>query len=244
MFNRYEIVGMRGNQEIRNSYFKTLKALPERRSLGQNVYESLRKAIVRGDIIPESRLVETHVADAFGISRTPVREAIHKLERESLLRKNPAGGFYVAELTRADIEETFGIRSVLESYAARLAAVKHREEDLLPLDEKISEYQKYLDRGEMKALLRINTEFHDLLYALSRSPRLIRMINDLKDQIYRFRQVILKVEKMARASNHDHRLMLQYIRKRDEDRVESLVKEHILRGQEVVLREFDSQQMK
>jgi DNA-binding GntR family transcriptional regulator len=70
------------------------------------------------------------------------------------------------------------------------------------------------------------------------------MINDLKDQIYRFRQVILKVEKMARASNHDHKLMLKYIRKRDEDRVERLVKEHILRGQEVVLREFDIQDVK
>jgi DNA-binding GntR family transcriptional regulator len=238
------MVGMRGNQKIENSYFKTLKALPERTSLGQNVYESLKRAIVRGDLIPESRLVETRVADALGISRTPVREAIHKLERESLLRKNPAGGFFVAGLTRADIEETFGIRSVLESYAARLAAVNHREEDLAPLDEKIREYQKCLDKEETKALLRINTEFHDLLYALSRSPRLIRMINDLKDQIYRFRQVILKVEKMARASNHDHRLMLKYIRKRDADRVERLVKEHILRGQEVVLREFDIQDMK
>ncbi len=235
---------MRGNQEIKNSYFKKLKALPERRSLGQNVYESLKRAIVRGDLISESRLVETRVADALGISRTPVREAIQKLERESLLRKSPAGGFFVAGLTRADIEETFGIRSVLESYAARLAALKYREEDLAPLDQKISEYQKHLDRGETTALLRINTEFHDLLYALSQSPRLVKMINDLKDQIYRFRQVILNVEKMARASNHDHRLMLKYIRKKDSDRVESLVKEHILRGQEVVLREFDIQDMK
>jgi DNA-binding GntR family transcriptional regulator len=235
---------MRANQEIKNSYFKKLKALPERTSLGQKVYESLKRAIVRGDLMPESRVVETRVADALGISRTPVREAIHKLERESLLRKNPAGGFFVAGLTRADIEETFGIRSVLESYAARLAAVKHREEDLAPLDEKIREYQKYLDRGETEALLRINTEFHDLLYGLSQSPRLIKMINDLKDQIYRFRQVILQVEEMARASNHDHRLMLKYIRKRDSDRVERLVKEHILRGQEVVLREFDIQEMK
>ena len=236
--------GMRANEEITNSYLKTLEALPERRSLGQNVYESLKRAIVRGDLIPESRIVESRVADALGISRTPVREAIHKLERESLLWKNPAGGFFVAGLTRNDVEETFGIRSVLESYAARLAAVKHREEDLAPLDAKIREYQKYLDRGEMKALLRVNTDFHDLLYALSRSPRLIRMINDLKDQIYRFRQVILRVEEMARASNRDHRLMLEYIRKRDADRVESLVKEHILRGKQVVIQEFDIQAMK
>ncbi len=184
-------------------------------------------------------MVESRVAEAMGISRTPVREAIHKLEREGLLHQNPTGGFFVTGLTRADIEETFGIRSVLESYAARLAATKHRQQELEPLEKKIIEYQKCLDKGEMDALLRINTEFHDLLYALSRSPRLIRMINGLRDQIFRFRRVILKMEKMARMSNRDHKQMLGFIRRRDADGVEKVVREHILRGQEVVLKEFD-----
>ncbi len=91
----------------------------------------------------------------------------------------------------------------------------------------------------MNALLRINTEFHDLLYALSRSPRLIKMINDLQDQIYRFRQVLLKTEENAGISNEDHKLMLKLISKRDLEGVESLVREHILRGQGIVLKEFD-----
>ena len=169
--------------------------------MGQYVYDNLKQAIVRGEVDPGSRVVESRVAEALGISRTPVREAIHKLEREGLLRQNPTGGFFVMGLNRADIEETFGIRGVLESYAARLAAVKHRQEELKPLAEKISEYQQCLDRKEMDELPRINTEFHDLLYALSRSPRLIKMINDLKDQIFRFRQVILKMEEMAMISN-------------------------------------------
>ena len=228
----------------KESYFKSLKALPARQSLGQDVYRNLKQAIVKGDLNPESRVIESRLADALGISRTPVREAIHKLEREGLLYQNPGGGFFVAGLTRADIEETFGIRSVLESYAARLAAIKHREEDIAPLEEKSNEYQLYLDRKDMDALLRINTEFHDLLYALSQSPRLIKMINDLKDQIYRFRRVILKVDKMARLSNEDHRLMLKLIRKRDAEGVEKLVRVHILRGQSVVLKEFDIQDKK
>ena len=224
--------------------FKGLDALPARKSLGQYVYENLRQAIVRGELDPGSRVVESRVAEALGISRTPVREAIHKLEREGLLSQNPTSGFSVKGLSRADIEETFGIRSVLESYAARLAAIKHRQEELEPLEEKINEYQQCLDRKDMEALPRINTEFHDLLYALSRSPRLIKMINDLKDQIFRFRQVILKMEEMAKISNNDHRLMLQSIRERDADVVEKLVREHILRGQDVVLDEFDMQNMK
>ena len=229
-----------GNSQSKNSGFETLKSLPERRSLGQDVYGKLKQAIVKGDLPPDSRLIESRMANVMGISRTPVREAIHKLEREGLLRHNPSGGFFVVGLTRSDIEETFGIRSVLESYAARLAAAHHKgEEELDPLEQKIHKYQLYLARGDLKALLRINTEFHDLLYALSRSPRLIKMISDLQDPIYRFRQVLLKTEENARISNEDHKLMLKLISKRDLEGVESLVREHILRGQGIVLKEFD-----
>ena len=219
--------------------FRGLESLPERRSLGQDVYLRLRQAILRGELAPGSRLVESRLAGALGISRTPVREGIHKLERENLVRQGPSGGFFVAGLTREDVWETFGIRAVLESYAARLAAVKHEKKDLVSLDQKIREYQACMDRGSLDPLLRINTEFHDQLYALSRSPRLIKMINDLRDQIFRFRQVLLKTEEWARISNEDHRLMLTFIRKRDEEGVERLVREHILRGQEVVLKDFE-----
>ena len=218
---------------------KDFRALPERRSLGHSVYENLKGAIIEGSLAPESRVVETRFAQALGISRTPVREAMHKLEREGLLRQDPKGGFYVVGLTREDIEEAFGIRGVLESYAARLATVRHQEEELAPLEEKLVEYRDCLDLCHMEELPRINTDFHDLLYGLSRSPKLVKMINDLRVQIFRFRQVILKIEAMARASNEDHRLMMEAIRARDGDRVEVLVREHILRGQDIVLREFD-----
>jgi DNA-binding GntR family transcriptional regulator len=220
-------------------HFERLRSLPARRSLGQSVFERLKRAIIQGDFGPGSRLVESRLATALGISRTPVREAIHKLEREGLLRQDPNRGFFVAGLGRADIEETFGIRSVLESYAARLAAVRHQEGDLQVLKEKLRDYQGCLDRGDLGALPQINTEFHDLLYRLSRSPRLIKMIHDLRDYIYRYRVVILKVKAMAELSNSDHRSMLEAMRARDAEGVEKLVREHILRGQDIVLREFD-----
>lgn len=218
--------------------FTGLQSLPARRSLGQGVYERLKQAIVQGDFDPGSRVVESRLAAALGISRTPVREAIHKLEREGLLRQAPGRGFFVEGLGRADIEETFGIRSVLESYAARLAAIRHLEGELQPLEEKLEEYQRGLDRGDLKVLPQVNTEFHDLLYGLSRSPRLVKMINDLRDHIYRYRLVLLKVGKMAELSHADHRLMLAAMKQRDPDRVETLVKEHLLRGRDIVLKEF------
>jgi DNA-binding GntR family transcriptional regulator len=233
---------MTGKAQWRESEFRIFKSPPARRSLGVHVYETLKQAIVRGDLAPGSRVVESHVAGAMGISRTPVREAIHKLEREGFVRRSVSSGFEVAGLTAAEIRETFGIRSVLESYAARLAAVTHRPEELEALYTKIDEYQDHLDRHRPDALAKINTEFHDLLYALSRSPKLVKMINDLRDHIYRFRQIILRRADMARQSNEDHKQMLRMIERRDAEGVEMVVREHIMRGQDAVLRELDEEQ--
>ncbi|MBI5579814.1 MAG: GntR family transcriptional regulator [Deltaproteobacteria bacterium] len=217
-----------------------LKAMPERKSLGQMVYENLRQTIVRGSIAPGTRLVESQIAEAQGISRTPVREAIHKLERERFIERLPHGGFSVLELSREEIVETFGIRSVLEGYAARLAAINHQPGQLKRLKEKIDEFQRLLDTKHLEGLPQVNTEFHDLLYALSNSPRLIRMIDALRDHIYRYRQIILKEAGRARTSNEDHRLILESIRTRDAEGVEQLVREHILRGQQMALNAFES----
>ncbi len=216
-----------------------LKSLPPKKSLGQTAYEKLKQAVVRGDFPPASHLVENKVATALGISRTPVREAIHKLEREGLLKRFPSGGYFVVGLSREDIEETFGIRSALESYAAKVATLRHKEKELLPLEEKIRQYHECLDEDRIEELTLINTEFHDLLYGLSRSPKLIRLINEVRDPVYRFRKVLLNVKEMARLSNEDHKLMMAHIRKRDADVVEKLVREHVLRGREVILRHFD-----
>jgi len=232
---------MRQKVELNNLDFGSLQALQARKSLGEHVFDSLKQAIIRGNMSPGEWLVESHIADTLGISRTPVREAIHKLEREGLIERQPRGGFTVLGLTRDDIEETFGIRAILEGYAARLAAIKHQEKELALLERKIEEFEKCMQKKQLDNLTRINTEFHELLYALSKSPKLVHMINGLTDQIYRFRQIILKETRMAKISNDDHKQMLGFIRKRDADGVEALVRAHIIRGQEMVLEEFDRQ---
>jgi len=234
---------MRKRAALNNLDLGPLQAFQERKSLGEHVFESLKHSIVRGKISSGEWLVESHIAETLGISRTPVREAIHKLEREGLIERQPRGGFTVLGLEREDIEETFGIRSVLEGYAARLAAVKHAAQELEDLENKIDEFQTALDHKKMNLLPAINTEFHDLLYSLSKSPKLINMINGLRDQIYRYRQMILKERKFASTSNLDHKKMLKYIRKRDAEGAERLVRDHILRGQEMVLKEYDRQRL-
>ena len=229
---------MRKKAELKGFDPGPLQVLQERKPLGQHVFDNLKQAIIRGNIAAGEWLVESHIAEMLGISRTPVREAIHKLERERLIERQPRGGFTVLGLNRDDIEETFGIRSVLEGYAARLATLKHQPKELIALEKKIEEFTQCLDKKQMDALPGINTEFHELLYDISKSPRLIYMINGLRDQIYRFRQIILKNKQLANISNEDHIQMLKFMHKRDAQQVENLVREHILRGRDVVLKEF------
>jgi DNA-binding GntR family transcriptional regulator len=223
--------------------FKNLGTVPARRSLGQYVYYNLKQAIVLGEMAPGSRVVESRVAGAMKISRTQVREAIHKLEREGFLKRGAGGGLYVAGLSRAEIREVFEIRSVLESYAARLAAVRHRGKDLAALEEKIREFDVILEQGRLEDLPLVNTDFHDMLYALSRSPKLIEMVNDLRDQIQRFRVIILRNQSCAGRSNEDHKMIVKFMKRRDEEGVVRVMREHMLRGQSIVLQKFDREDL-
>ena len=215
----------------------------ERRSLGQDVFDYLKNAIIDQTIEPGARLVESKIADMLGISRTPLREALHKLEREDWIEKNPSGGFQVVTLTKDDIEQTFGIRSVLEAYAARLAAENHQDRDLAPLEKKIEEFKVCLESNDSDNLQKINTQFHDLLYALSKSPKLIKMINQLRAQISIFRQIILKQNKYAHKSNEDHVKMLAAIKNRDGETVEQLVRDHIIKGKNAALKGIKQEEM-
>lgn len=209
----------------------------DRKSLGQNVFEYLKTAIIDQTIEPGSRLVESKISAMLGISRTPLREALHKLEREDWIEKSPSGGFQVVSLTKNDIEETFGIRCVLEAYAARLAAENHHDKDLVPLEQKMKEYRQCLIlKEDIDKLQKINTEFHDLLYSLSKSPKLIKMVNQLRAHISRFRQIILKQYGYALQSSDDHAKMIEAIKKRDGAAVEQLVKDHIIKGKDAVLK--------
>lgn len=210
-----------------------------RKSLREEVYDSLKKSILHGKLKGGQRLLEEQLAHQIGISRTPVREAFHKLERDELVTRLPKGGFAVREFTKEDVEEIFGIRSALESYAAYLATLHISPEKISNLEKKIEETEKALKSGDDDKVVQLHTEFHDLLYKSCRSKKLIEMINNFRDYFYRYRPALLHTEKGMRDSIEGHRQMLAAMKKKNPRLVERLVRNHLARGKEIIIKEIN-----
>lgn len=215
----------------------------KRKSLREVVYDSLKKSILHGKLKGGQRLIEETLAHQIGISRTPVREAFHKLERDDLVSRLPKGGFAVREFTKEDVEEIFGIRIALESYAAYLAAVHIPPDKIDALEKKVSESESAMGKGDGEKAVQLYTEFHDLLYKSCKSKKLIEMINNFRDYFYRYRLALLHTPSGFKTSISDHRQMLEAMKKRNPRLVEKLVRTHLERGKEIVLKEIDEGRM-
>lgn len=209
-----------------------------KRGLSHSIYETLRRGILRGEIPAGQRFVEEKLASVLGASRTPVREALQRLRQEELLDKLKYGGYEVRHIASKEIEEIFGIRSVLESYAAVLATRRMDQDLLAGLRGIIQRSRAALEKGQVEELISLNTEFHEKLYKASGSERLYKMIQELRDHFYRFRRVILSRGTMPETSLRDHERMMRAMTKMDEKAVERIVRQHILRGMAVVLKEI------
>jgi DNA-binding GntR family transcriptional regulator len=133
------------------------------RFLREQVYKSLKASILNQALPQNKRLVEERLAEELGTSRTPVREAIQKLEKEGLIHKLSKGGYAVSAITDGDIEEILGIRGILEGYAAYLATTRVTDDDLKFLEEIVNREEQCLKRRELEECVRLNTEFHDRL---------------------------------------------------------------------------------
>ena len=128
-------------------------------TIREEVYKYLRHKILSGEIGPDERLVESKLAEEIGTSRTPVREALHKLEMENLIQSIPRVGYVVREITPDELDEILQIRLALESLSAKWAAAKISAEELNRLDEIIALTDKSIDAGEMDAVIELDGEF-------------------------------------------------------------------------------------
>jgi DNA-binding GntR family transcriptional regulator len=190
-------------------------------SLRQKVYEALRQEIRGGSILPGDLLRERELADVYGVSKTPVREALSLLEQENLVKAIPRAGYMVTQLTFRDLQEVHQLRVTLESMAARLAAENITEEELRELEGLIA-------TSEPEEALVFNHKFHSAIARASGNSRLAKMIEQLLDDTDRW--AALDVARLSPAVLLiGHRAELEALRTRDPDVAEKAMREHVQR---------------
>ncbi|KUO60511.1 MAG: GntR family transcriptional regulator [Gracilibacter sp. BRH_c7a] len=192
--------------------------------LREIVLEALREAIINGVLIPGERLMEIQLAEEMGVSRTPVREAIRKLELEGFVVMIPRKGAYVAGVSFKDVKDVFEIRAALEGLAAGLAAEKVTQEEVEQM-ERALHYEREPD--SLEEMVQSDTDFHALLYKASRNERLISILANLREQIQRFRTTSLAVPGRPKTAIQEHRAMVDAIARHDVEDAQSLAAAHI-----------------
>ncbi|HOP74477.1 MAG TPA: GntR family transcriptional regulator [Bacillota bacterium] len=195
--------------------------------LRELVFESLREAIISGQLRPGERMMEIQLAEEMGVSRTPVREAIRKLELEGLVEMIPRKGAYVAGLSLRDIADVFEIRRALEGLAAELAADRITDEELERLERYLVIISEQIEAGNLEEVVQTDTDFHTLLYQASRNNRLSQIINNLREQIQRFRTTSLSYPGRMKAALEEHRKIVEAISSRDGEQARRIAQEHI-----------------
>lgn len=195
--------------------------------LRELVFESIREAIIGGQLPPGERLMEIQLAEEMGVSRTPVREAIRKLELEGLVVMIPRKGAYVSGLSMKDISDVFEIRGALEGLAAELASERITDEELENMERHLVRISEGIEKGDITSVVEIDTDFHSMLYTASRNQRLGQIINNLREQIQRFRQTSLSYPGRMRVALEEHRRIIEAISARDAELARKLAAEHI-----------------
>lgn len=172
--------------------------------LREVVFENIRTAIQSGELRPGERLMEVQLAESLGVSRTPVREAIRKLEKAGLVTITPRRGVYVAEISLEDTENILEIRGCLEGKAAELAAERITNEQVKALHACLTSFIAHLGKNQMKEALKEDVEFHRIIRQASKNQQLIQILEDLSEQVNRFRMVYLKDAAEAPSLPEEH----------------------------------------
>lgn len=205
------------------------------RPLGEMVYEALRDAIVNQTLKPGERLMETELAEEIGVSRTPVREAIRKLELEGYVVMIPRKGAYVSGLSIKDINEVFEIRGTLEALAAGLSAERATEEEIEEMKKDLEMEAHLWETSDLLKTIEIDIKFHEQIYKSARNSRLLTMIKELREQVQRFRTTTLAVPGRMKFALDEHRKILAAIAARDVETAQLAAEEHIDNAENALL---------
>ena len=191
------------------------------------VFNTLRQAIITGEFAPGERLMEIALANRLGVSRTPVREAIRKLELEGLVVMIPRKGAEVAKITEKDLRDVLEVRSSLEELAAELATERMNEEIKEKLEKALDDFKKAIDSEDNAAIADSDVEFHDIIFEATGNARLIQIISNLREQMYRYRLEYIKDEDKRQILLVEHDNILNALRQRHMEEAKEAMREHI-----------------
>lgn len=208
--------------------------LKKHKTLREQIASSLRESIIKGELHPGQKLTEPELADRLGISRTPIREAFRQLESEGFLTVIPRRGAVVSSISQEEIEDFYEIKSLLEGYAARIAASRITARDIEKLEKLNDQLLELARQEDVEAFFRKNNEFHNTFIALCGNDKLLEIRLGLVQRFLRFRLQALSVPGRLMKSVEQHKLIIDALSRKDGDLAESLVVEHsLLSGREL-----------
>ncbi len=205
--------------------------------LREMVYEELKMQILTGGIIPGTRMMEVELAEEMGVSRTPIREAIRKLEKEGLVTIEPRRGAYASMISTEDMVEILEVRQDLEGLAAQMAASRMTDKEMDELKKIAEKYNKAVAEGSMEEMIRHDTRFHRLIVDSCNNKILVHMIEQLQELVLRFRYIYYDNFKRAENMPEEHREIVEGIKSGDEERARQAAEVHIYRLKQLVIEE-------
>jgi len=197
------------------------------RGLNQQAYAEIRRQILEGELLPASALSEHQLATTMHLSRTPVREAIKRLEKEGLVRSIPNRGTFISEISAHDIMEIYQVREGLESLAARIAAEQMRAEDVQALDREIALTSTLSAKGRIGDIFQSDVRFHKCIIGATHNDRLSSILATLDDQMCRVRTTLSRSPDWLATVMREHALIAERIKARDGKGAERAMKQHL-----------------
>lgn len=191
------------------------------------VFNTLRQAILRGELKPGERLMEIQLANKLGVSRTPIREALRKLELEGLVNMVPRKGAEVADITEKSLRDVLEVRKALEELSVQLACEKITEEEIEELKRVAERFKDTLNDQDVTKIAEVDVAFHDVIYTATDNQKLILLLNNLREQMYRYRVEYLKKEEAYPQLIAEHEELIDNISKRNKEEATRIMCEHI-----------------
>ena len=191
------------------------------------VFNTLRRAILRGELKPGERLMEIQLANKLGVSRTPIREAIRKLELEGLVLMIPRKGAEVAEITEKNLRDVLEVRCALEELAVQLACDRIDKRGVKELHEAADHFRDVLDSDDITLIAQADEAFHDVIFTATDNGRLIQLLNNLREQMYRYRIEYLKKKECYPQLLAEHEAIIAAIEGHDKEKATEITGQHI-----------------